>query len=228
MSRAEAETGFKKLSLQEMPDTRSKGHKMTAPNKRGLGEVSHHGEAPPRKRSIPSASQNAPLSPGASRSTQPIRDVSRSPDYTRRHNDPRYDSQSDIALATEDPSRDSRSHLDDKTTFLSPSDEDVEEGDTSLFRQPVTKEITQDQLINEVKGIYAGLVMVEKKCVEIDQQQAQNNKQLSAEQWQALIALHRTLLHEHHDFFLASQHPSASDALRRLATKYAMPARMWR
>lgn len=45
---------------------------------------------------------------------------------------------------------------------------------------------------------------------------------------QALIALHRTLLHEHHDFFLASQHPSASPALRRLASKYAMPARMWR
>src|SRR5271170_2392184 len=38
----------------------------------------------------------------------------------------------------------------------------------------------------------------------------------------------RPLLHEHHDFFLASQHPSASHALRRLATKYAMPARMWR
>lgn len=45
--------------------------------------------------------------------------------------------------------------------------------------------------------------------------------------WQALIAIHRTLLHEHHDF-LASQHPSSSPVLRRLATKYAMPARMWR
>ncbi|KAL2018448.1 hypothetical protein VTK56DRAFT_804 [Thermocarpiscus australiensis] len=51
---------------------------------------------------------------------------------------------------------------------------------------------------------------------------------LNNDQWQALIALHRTLLHEHHDFFLASQHPSASPALRRLAAKYAMPARMWR
>ncbi|TVY24434.1 hypothetical protein LHYA1_G007326 [Lachnellula hyalina] len=43
-----------------------------------------------------------------------------------------------------------------------------------------------------------------------------------------LIALHRTLLHEHYNFFLASQYPSASPALRRLASKYAMPARMWR
>ncbi|KAF5973452.1 Telomerase-binding EST1A [Fusarium coicis] len=51
---------------------------------------------------------------------------------------------------------------------------------------------------------------------------------LNAEQFAALIALHRTLLHEHYDFFLASQHPSASAALKRLAAKYAMPARMWR
>lgn len=51
---------------------------------------------------------------------------------------------------------------------------------------------------------------------------------IADDHWQALIALHRTLLHEHHDFFLASQHPSASLALRRLATKYTMPARMWK
>jgi hypothetical protein len=64
--------------------------------------------------------------------------------------------------------------------------------------------------------------------IQIDQQQSSTTNKLSDEQWQALIALHRTLLHEHHDFFLASQHPSSSPALRRLATKYAMPARMWR
>jgi len=72
------------------------------------------------------------------------------------------------------------------------------------------------------------LVMVEKKCIEIDEQIYRNPKSLFEEQWQATIALHRTLLYEHHDFFLASQHPSSSAALRRLATKYAVPARMWR
>jgi len=51
---------------------------------------------------------------------------------------------------------------------------------------------------------------------------------LNVKQFQALIALYRILLHEHHDFFLASQHPSASPALKRLARKYSMPARMWR
>ena len=80
--------------------------------------------------------------------------------------------------------------------------------------------------------------MVESKCVEVDEKQASPAKameqeglkptHLTNEQWQALIALHRTLLHEHHDFFLASQHPSSSPPLRRLAAKYNMPSRMWR
>ncbi|KAB5514955.1 hypothetical protein GE09DRAFT_1067129 [Coniochaeta sp. 2T2.1] len=100
-----------------------------------------------------------------------------------------------------------------------------------LIKQPETKPISQEQLVAEVKGIYAGLIMVETKCIEVDNaQNAQTDatNKLNDEQWQALIALHRTLLHEHHDFFLASQHPNAAPALRRLATKYAMPARMWR
>ncbi|KAL2010228.1 hypothetical protein VTN00DRAFT_6035 [Thermoascus crustaceus] len=97
-----------------------------------------------------------------------------------------------------------------------------------MFLQPETHPITEEQLINEVRGIYAGLVMVEKKCMEIDKQQSQTKSELEDVQWQALIALHRTLLHEHHDFFLASQHPSAGPVLRKLAEKYAMPARMWR
>ncbi|RDL30109.1 uncharacterized protein BP5553_10387 [Venustampulla echinocandica] len=93
----------------------------------------------------------------------------------------------------------------------------------NIMLQPETRQISQEQLVAEVKAIYAGLVAVEAKCIEVDNKQA-----TLAEQWPALIALHRTLLHEHNDFFLASQHPSASPALRRLASKYAMPARTWR
>ncbi|KAG0639286.1 hypothetical protein HOY80DRAFT_886553 [Tuber brumale] len=110
-----------------------------------------------------------------------------------------------------------------------------EDNETRMVRQPETRPISPEQLIAEVKGIYAGLVMVEAKCAEVDAKQSaatfddgQAQPRLNDEQWQALIALHRTLLHEHHDFFLASQHPSASPPLRRLADKYAMPARMWR
>jgi hypothetical protein len=102
-----------------------------------------------------------------------------------------------------------------------------------IILQPETRPISQEQLVAEVRCIYAGLVMVEAKCIEVDNTLAARAGSgappaFSNEQWQALIALHRTLLHEHHDIFLASQHPSATPALRRLASKYAMPARMWR
>ncbi|KAI9725695.1 MAG: hypothetical protein M1834_009759, partial [Cirrosporium novae-zelandiae] len=101
-----------------------------------------------------------------------------------------------------------------------------------LLLRPETRPISQKQLINEVKSIYAGLRMVEKRCIDVDNAQTiafqANEPGLNNEQWHALIALHRTLLHEHHDFFLASQHPSASPVLRKLAAKYSMPARMWR
>lgn len=105
-----------------------------------------------------------------------------------------------------------------------------------ILLQPETRPISHEQLLVEVKGIYAGLVMVEAKCIDVDEKQSlaaqerdsSHQTKLSNEQWQALIALHKTLLHEHHDFFLASQHPSASPALSRLAAKYTMPARMWR
>ena len=46
---------------------------------------------------------------------------------------------------------------------------------------------------------------------------------------QALRRLKHMLafIHEHHDFFFASQHPPTNLVLRRLAAKYSMPARMW-
>lgn len=103
----------------------------------------------------------------------------------------------------------------------------------AMIEQPEAKPISQEQLIAEVKGIYAGLAMVENRGIEVDNFQEFSPNQtfstnLNNEQWQALISLHRTLLHEHHDFFLASQHPAPSPALRRLASTYDMPARMWR
>jgi len=121
---------------------------------------------------------------------------------------------------------------------VSSADTKWHQPDPKLLLQPETRPISHDQLVVEVKGIYAGLVMVEAKCIDFDEKQTiaaqekdrdpSKHRRLTPEQWQALIALHKTLLHEHHDFFLASQHPSASSALRRLATKYSMPARMRR
>ena len=108
-----------------------------------------------------------------------------------------------------------------------------------IIKQPDSRPISQQQLAAEVKGIYSGLVMVESKCVGVVHAQTQPVQQGEAkdqsrprssgvDQIPALIALHRTLLHEHHDFFLASQHPQAGNAIKELATKYSMPARMWK
>ncbi|KAL8823252.1 MAG: hypothetical protein Q9191_006030 [Dirinaria sp. TL-2023a] len=131
--------------------------------------------------------------------------------------------------------------MDRSSSSNEPHDQDIEpdpelDSEPVLLLQPETRPISHDQLVVEVKGIYAGLVMVESKCADVDEKQSKaaqekdpsRRKRLSNEQWQALIHLHKTLLHEHHDFFLASQHPSASPALSRLAAKYSMPARMWR
>jgi hypothetical protein len=106
--------------------------------------------------------------------------------------------------------------------------QEPEEDTIGFIKQPVTRPISEEQLVIEVKAIYASLVMVENKCIDVHNARISPEEKLNNEQWQALIALHRTLLNEHHDFFLASQHPSAGPALRRLAAKYAMPNRMWR
>jgi len=57
--------------------------------------------------------------------------------------------------------------------------------------------MSPEQLIAEVKGVYAGLVMVEAKCAEVDAKQAaatfdngRAQPRLNDEQWEALIALH--------------------------------------
>ena len=137
------------------------------------------------------------------------------------------------SVKLEPASHDSESHL---VTVDDPVGPDDPEPDTTMLRQPETRPISHDQLVVEVKGIYAGLVMVEAKCIEVDERQtilAQDKdslkkQPLTNDQWRSLIALHKQLLHEHHDFFLASQHPSASSNLSKLAAKYSMPARMWR
>lgn len=97
----------------------------------------------------------------------------------------------------------------------------------SHFAPPQPHPITEEQLLNEVKAIYAGLVTVERKCIEIVKKQPESPEELSDVQWAALTALHRTLLHEHHDIFLASRHPAAKQASKGSAEKYALPARMW-
>ncbi|KAF4336028.1 hypothetical protein FBEOM_10083 [Fusarium beomiforme] len=93
-----------------------------------------------------------------------------------------------------------------------------------LIPQPDTKPISHDQLVAEVKSIYAGLVMIESKCIEVDNAQSLNTDadlKLINEQWQALIAFHRQLLHEHDDAYNISLVPKQqSYDLRTLLSEY--------
>ena len=108
-----------------------------------------------------------------------------------------------------------------------------------MQKPPLQLEITpisQTHLIAEIKSLYARIHADETNCVDEDRHLAElvrsaepgKRPRFTDQYWSTQIARHRTLLNEHHDFFLATQHPSASPACRRLPSKYAMPARLWR
>ncbi|RMZ03026.1 hypothetical protein D0862_05817 [Hortaea werneckii] len=98
-----------------------------------------------------------------------------------------------------------------------------------LLPQPEASQVSQDQLAAEVNGIYANLVKVEAKCIACDAELAsQSPAKLAQDKWQALVALHRTLLYEHYDFLMVTQHPLATNELNAIPARYCMPARMWK
>jgi len=114
-------------------------------------------------------------------------------------------------------------------------DSEAPEAEPKILLAPETRPISYEQLITKVKCIYTELAIVEAKGIDIDEREstaAQENDSANTaakyNQWQSLVALHKQLLHDHHDFLLASQYPSSSLALKRLVTRYKMPLRMWR
>jgi len=133
----------------------------------------------------------------------------------------------DLLIKEEEDDNDNNDEDDD--------DSEAPEAEPKILLAPETRFITHEQLVIEVKRIYTGLAIVEARCIDIDGREStaaqENNSANTAakyDQWQSLVALHKQLLHEHHDFLLASQHPSSSLALKRLVARYEMPSRMWR
>lgn len=88
----------------------------------------------------------------------------------------------------------------------------------SMPRQLHHLPVTPERLVTLARSIHVNLLAMESKCVET------YNTPLSKQD----IMLHGSLLGEYYDFFLVTQHPSASGSLRRLPFKYGMPARMWK
>ena len=99
---------------------------------------------------------------------------------------------------------------------------------TGPIRQLKSNPISQDQLAAEVRNIYNRLVELDTKCRMVHAAlKANPHRQLAPEQWQTLVKLHRTLMHEHCDFLMASQRPSATPSLLGLAETYNTPSRLW-
>ena len=61
---------------------------------------------------------------------------------------------------------------DDDTRLSHTESETIEEA--FIPQQPITRPISQEQLMEEVKGIYAGLIMLENECNEIDTTDAEH------------------------------------------------------
>lgn len=85
---------------------------------------------------------------------------------------------------------------------------------------------SEEQSVAEDKRIDASLGNAEDKDANTSLANERDQPRNSNDEW-SLLAVHRNLLIEHYDFFVASQHPAASPALQRLALSYEMPSRMW-
>ncbi|PKS12074.1 hypothetical protein jhhlp_001370 [Lomentospora prolificans] len=99
-----------------------------------------------------------------------------------------------------------------------------------IVRQPITRPVTFDQLVSEIRGIYAALVKAEDECIERVSHLSKEDAHIPESEWKLLVELHQTALYEFCDFFFATHHPVAAESsqLAHVITKYSMPARLWR
>jgi hypothetical protein len=100
--------------------------------------------------------------------------------------------------------------------------------------QPDIISVSTERVTMEISGISASLELSESKCINVDTKLVRlgqdalsgQTPKLNKDQWEALIMLHGGLLEEYHDWFLATQYPTATDAIRSLASCDAMAARL--
>lgn len=99
-----------------------------------------------------------------------------------------------------------------------------------IEKQLITRAVTFDQLVSEIRGIYAALVKAEDVCIKEVSDSDQEGVTFTDDRWKSLVKLHEVTLFEFCDFFFATNHPvaAASDQLKNVVTKYSMPARLWR
>lgn len=98
-----------------------------------------------------------------------------------------------------------------------------------MILQPCTPQLSETHLEAEIAKALQKLQIVESACMDTDAKLLEaRNSFVAPDQWLALMELHQTLLHEHHDFFMATNHPSATARQRKLAVIAQAPERLWK
>lgn len=75
----------------------------------------------------------------------------------------------DEIASTTSPRQDSANAVETEARSFKPHNQPL--NPELMIKQPDTRPISAEQLVAEVKGIYAGLVMIEGKCIEVDDAQ---------------------------------------------------------
>ena len=120
---------------------------------------------------------------------------------------------------------------------LTPSTEAGLQNTCDIAPQLKSRYIRHEYLVSEVKDIYEGLLMLEKKCIEVDEKHAKPrsansenplNLRLSSHRCLDLINLHRCQLFEIYSIVVASYHPAAEPSLYDFVSEQKLPTRMFR
>jgi hypothetical protein len=90
---------------------------------------------------------------------------------------------------------------------------------------PERSPVSQERLVAAFKSMYHELGEAEVQCLTFDHFLRQLTS-INPDQLRRASDMHISIHARFHDNFLASQHPSASPALRRLARQYCMPERL--
>ena len=120
--------------------------------------------------------------------------------------------------------------LKDRTNRYPCDNVEANKENRALVRQMATAQISEEL---RAKGIYAGLLVVEDRCIELDDeylrtvQNSAEPRNIQGYQWQVTIAIHRQFISDCHDFLLVPEPHSVTDALDTTTVKESMPKRMW-
>ncbi|TAQ83262.1 hypothetical protein B7494_g8416 [Chlorociboria aeruginascens] len=136
----------------------------------------------------------------------------------------------------QEESEEQSEQLEQQQDDLLQSRSQLERPKYDMVLQVTMKQPNEAELITKLKKIYAELIEAEKKCTTEDKAALPEPSPaiprprpnfLNDPEWVSMSRLHSKLLHLHQDFLFTTQHPNASDAIRKLVSDYHMPLRIW-